>query len=113
MLIATALVFYAVAAGLILAGTDKYLNYSNVEEDSLESLTTESVNAYVGGDAYNFIINGTYTTAFFTLAVGFIVSGTLFIVAHIVLKKVQSQQLQDISKEQGGNEYATSQSNNR
>lgn len=27
----------------------------------------DSQNAYVGGDAYNFIINGTYATAFFVL----------------------------------------------
>ena len=33
----------------------------------------ENINAYVGGDAYNYIINGTYATAYFVLANLFIV----------------------------------------
>lgn len=31
----------------------------------------EYINAYVGGDAYNYIINGTYAVAFFVLATMF------------------------------------------
>ena len=34
-------------------------------------------NVYVGGDAYNFIINGTYFTAWSTLASGMYVSATI------------------------------------
>ena len=42
-------------------GIDKMTNYYNSEYSS------RLVNAYVGGDAYNYIINGTYATAFFVL----------------------------------------------
>lgn len=39
-----------------------------VYENNEDSYFDESVNAYVGGDAYNFIINGTYSTSYFVLA---------------------------------------------
>ena len=38
---------------------DKYTNYYNSE-----TFYARNRNAYVGGDAYNYIINGTYFTAF-------------------------------------------------
>ncbi len=44
---------------------DKYAHYSNSENYYIPN-----VNAYVGGDAYNYIINGTYFTAFAVYAVG-------------------------------------------
>ncbi len=40
-----------------------------------ESYLFESKNAWVGGDSYNFIINGTHATAFFILCLTFIVIG--------------------------------------
>lgn len=43
-------------------GIDKMTNYYYNSEYS-----SRLVNAYVGGDAYNYIINGTYATAFFVL----------------------------------------------
>lgn len=47
-------------------GFYKLFAYENSNDEY--SFSDESVNAYVGGDAYNFIINGTYTTAYFVLA---------------------------------------------
>jgi hypothetical protein len=35
-----------------------------------ESSFVDNKNAYVGGDAYNYIINGTYSTSYFVLAIG-------------------------------------------
>ena len=46
-------------------GFYKMFVYEN-EEDSYFS--SESVNAYVGGDAYNYIINASYATGYFVLA---------------------------------------------
>lgn len=43
-----------------------------------------SVNAYVGGDAYNYIINGTYTTAFFVLAGTFLLAAIGLMILHYV-----------------------------
>lgn len=39
----------------------------------------KAVNAYVGGDAYNYTINASYATAWFVLAVFFAVIGFTFI----------------------------------
>lgn len=40
--------------------------YKNVYRNS-ESFSSRNVNAYVGGDAYNYIINGTYFVGFVTM----------------------------------------------
>ena len=40
-----------------------------------EGLLGEKVNAYVGGDAYNYIINGTFATAYAVLAILFALWG--------------------------------------
>lgn len=71
LLITLALLLYLVAGFLIYAGYDKMTNYRN--SDYLQ------INAYVGGDAYNYIINGTYSAGFFALASGAAVSGTVFL----------------------------------
>lgn len=44
----------------------------------------DSVNSYVGGDAYNYIINGTYSTSYFVLALVF----TVFACSMLILKKI-------------------------
>lgn len=72
ILLVAALVFYMIAGVFFYKGHDKMTNYYNSE--SFYSLNR---NAYVGGDAYNYIINGNYATGFFTLATGFMITGTL------------------------------------
>ncbi len=44
----------------------------------------DTVNAYVGGDAYNYIINGTYATAFFVLAGTFLLAAIGLMILHYV-----------------------------
>lgn len=61
---------FAAAAFSVLEGFDKYTNYYNSEYS-----TILNENAYVGGDAYNYIINASYMTAFFVLALVFVVLG--------------------------------------
>lgn len=58
-------------------GIDKMTHYYNSEYSF-----TSSVNAYVGGDAYNYIINGTYATAFFVLTAMFALAAVGFIIIH-------------------------------
>lgn len=58
-------------------GIDKMTHYYNSEYSF-----TPSVNAYVGGDAYNYIINGTYATAFFVLTAMFVLAAVGFIIIH-------------------------------
>ena len=73
------IIFFILSAIFMDKGYDKMTNYYSSEYSSL------NVNAYVGGDAYNYIINGTYATAFFVLSMGFLISGLLTL--HIELSK--------------------------
>ena len=44
----------------------------------------DPINAYVGGDAYNFIINANYATAYFVLALISIVLGSTFAIVKAI-----------------------------
>ena len=55
-------------------GIDKMTRYHNGAH----------INAYVGGDAYNYIINGNYATAFFVLTTMFVLAGIGFLIVHYV-----------------------------
>jgi hypothetical protein len=59
----------------IYMGFDKMTRYY-----SSEYMPSLNENAYVGGDAYNYIINGTYSTSFFVLATGFLIAGILLLI---------------------------------
>lgn len=52
--------------------------------DSGDYYPYDIVNAYVGGDAYNYIINGTYATAFFVLTAMFVLAAIGLMVIHYV-----------------------------
>ena len=67
-------VSFAGAVCTLYCGLDKMFLYANGE-----SVFDEMHNAYVGGDAYNYIINGTYSTAFFVLTAMFALMGIGFI----------------------------------
>ena len=56
----------------LIAAYDKKDNYYNSE-----SLTSLNENAYVGGDAYNYIINGTYFAGYMVQGMGFLVISTM------------------------------------
>ncbi len=64
--------FYIVSGIMLYKGYDKMVNYYNSEYS-----TSRNVNAYVGRDAYNYIINGNYATGFFVLSMGFMTTGTI------------------------------------
>jgi|GEM_PF-5671461 len=70
---------YVVSVIFIFFGFDKIHNYENPEDTF-----ADPVNAYVGGDAYNYIINANYAAAYFTLATLFAVVATLLIVAGLI-----------------------------
>lgn len=64
-------------------GIDRLTNYYNSDYSSL------NVNAYVGGDAYNYIINGTHATAFFVLTTMFVLAAIGLVIIHYVSKDKQ------------------------
>ena len=66
-------------------GIDKMTNYYNSEY-----APSLNVNAYVGGDAYNYIINGTYATAFFVLTTMFVLSAICLLILHYVSREKTS-----------------------
>ena len=71
----------------IYLGFDKMLNYVNSEY-----AWAEPHNAYVGGDAYNYIINGNYSTGFFVLATMFALMGVGFIVVYYLSKIANTEE---------------------
>jgi hypothetical protein len=66
-------------------GLDKMFRY-----DSGDSYPHKYVNAYVGGDAYNYIINGTYATAFFVLTAMFVLAAIGLVIIHYLSQKENS-----------------------
>ena len=77
---------FIISAIVLGLGLDKMFNY-----DSGEYYPYEYHNAYVGGDAYNYIINGNYATGFFVLAAMFALMGIGFIVLYYLSKMADGQ----------------------
>ena len=65
-------------------GIDRLVNYVNSD------YSWRTVNAYVGGDAYNYIINGTHATAFFVLTAMFVLAAIGLMALHY-LSKLEKQ----------------------
>lgn len=70
---------FVASAILIGLGMDKMFNYVYR-------------NVYVGGDAYNYIINGNYATGFFVLAAMCALMGIGFIVLYYLSKLAAGQE---------------------
>lgn len=82
----TAIISFCCAIFSLFKGFDKMLNYS-----SGETYPYKSINAYVGGDAYNYIINGTHTTALFILGLIFVILGMGFLIMHFLIENGKGQ----------------------
>lgn len=78
-------VSFFVSLIFLYMGFDKIYSYDNGE---LYPYTYH--NAYVGGDAYNYIINGNYATAFFVLTLTFAMLGIGFCVLAYMRKMSES-----------------------
>ena len=66
------------------------LHYSNVGFDKINHYSNDLIhkNAYVGGDAYNYIINGTYTIAYFVKSTGYFICSVISIMTRLVIKSI-------------------------
>ncbi len=64
-------------------GIDRMTHYSGSEYSP--------INAYVGGDAYNYIINGTHATAFFVLTGMFIIASVGLVAVHYLSRIYQNR----------------------
>lgn len=75
------IVSYLMSLASVIMGFYKMLVYYNPE-----IAIFMAKNAYVKGDAYNYIINACYTTAWFVLAGVFAVVGVAFVIAYYNMK---------------------------
>lgn len=81
IIIGGAIISYICSAIFIGLGFHKMFVYENPEY----SFMGDPVNVYVGGDAYNYIINANYATAYFALAIFCAVVGMTFIVWSLIV----------------------------
>ena len=82
-IIALILIFISVI--MFYMGYDKMTKYYN--SDKYPDLNK---NAYVGGDAYNYIINGNYATGFFVLGSGCVLTATVLFGTGLILDEMQN-----------------------
>lgn len=78
-----AVIFYVHALFLAFEGISRVVDY-NYDE----IIDSNNRYAYVGGDAYNYIINANIQTSFFTLSGAFLIMGTLMIVTGSIVKAI-------------------------
>ena len=71
----TSVIFIIVGVIFLCMGFYKKLAYTNPDNDY--SVSDDYVNSYVGGDAYNYIINGTYFMAYAVMGMGSLVIATI------------------------------------
>ena len=72
---------YILSVFFIYKGYDKIMHYNNSE------IGTDYVNAYVGADALNLLINSNYATGFFVLAMGLAIIATILLITTILRKE--------------------------
>lgn len=85
--------FYLVSAVFLGIGFHKILAYENSE------YSVSKVNAYVGGDAYNYIINANYATAYFVLALLFVVlASSILLVERSYLNNLEIKNTSELLK---------------
>lgn len=71
-------------------GYDKRDNYVNSEYS-----TSLNVNAYVKGDAYNFIVNSNFFTAYSVLGVGYGIGGILFLLGAELISELEKNRIEN------------------
>lgn len=109
LLIVLAVVLIATAIYCLTSGFDKINNYYNSE-----NYPSLNINAYVGGDAYNFIINGTYFAGYMALGGSLLVCAAICAVTGLLLLLKSSSQApvqvnnQDSKTVQNNNRETTS-----
>ena len=81
---------FIVAAIMFLMGFYKTNFYKN-SEYSWET----TVNAYVGGDAYNYIINGNYATGYYVLGTGFMITGAICGCTDEIIKSISKKEKEE------------------
>ena len=85
----------------IFKGFDKKENYDNPEYS-----WQDSTNAYVGGDAYNYIINSNYFTGYNVLGIGSYIVTVLSLIGTEILKKLDDIEAQGLHTKSASSDSA-------
>ncbi|WP_077329674.1 hypothetical protein [Virgibacillus siamensis] len=72
---------FIISVIFVVMGFYKMFVYSN------EEFGDNNINAYVGGDAYNYIINSNYAAAYFLLAIIFTILGCTLLIYNVLQKR--------------------------
>lgn len=91
-----------ICIGIIFLGRGFYKknSYSNPDSDSSYSYSTQYTNSYVGGDAYNYIINGTYFTGYVVLGMGSLIIATITGVSSLILSIKEDEKKEEKNREE-------------
>ena len=73
-------IFYLIGFVSSGGGFYKLLVYKNYDGSKYPSLAEDNVNAYVGGDAYNYIINMGFATSLFIFSLICVVIASTFLI---------------------------------
>lgn len=93
-------IFFIMALVFFQQGFDKKDNYVNSE-----SFSILNTNAYVGGDAYNYIINGTYFAGYLALGSAMMISGMIsLLISESAYTQVRTFEESSINKKETINE---------
>ena len=87
-LVIAAVILALLATGFLSRGfyvKNVYANSSSSDDYYYDS--DDDINAYVGGDSYNYIINGTYFTGFMVLSGAMYICATGMLCTALVLRK--------------------------
>ncbi|WP_368503166.1 hypothetical protein AB3N04_12970 [Alkalihalophilus sp. As8PL] len=79
-----AIIFYVHALFFLYKGIDRVEGYNMNEYAS-----SLNQHVFVGGDAYNYIINANIQTAFFVMAGAFFIAGTMMIIGGSIIKTIK------------------------
>lgn len=85
VLFCLAAVFFIAFGIVTYRGYDKMTKYYN------SGLSSLNKNAYVEGDAYNYIINGTYATAYFVLGSGFLLTSAVCMTGGLLITAIDGK----------------------
>lgn len=86
---------FIISAVFMGMGFHKLFVYKNPE-----SYESKSINSYVGGDAYNYIINSNYATGYFVLTLIFVVLGCSLLIVNTILNLQHQISTSDIHKKE-------------
>lgn len=84
------IIFLCFSLFFLFKAIDKKNNYSNPSSDGYH-YSRQYINTYVGGDAYNYIINGTYFAGYSVLGMGALIISSITGVTYLKLAVDESE----------------------